>query len=345
MLIELNVLELGSDKNPFEILASKIEEWKLKYRSITKIEDSAIKNAEEIVLDLERRYQDLVDVDIDRAKMLIQAVHANLLILEADKDFSIKSIEGNLQGIRAVAEGVNLNRLDPKRYILSEIFHAENKQSVSPFELSRAIEKTFLAANPLSDLSLELVIDFIFDIPHSDAHKPLEFIYMFIEVLNKVPGVHLSLEEVKVGSLQAKIKAIFDDVTSKEEVKDILDSAIKLGKAKLGKDYAEMQKIEAETRKVEMESDLLSEKLNEVQSEETKQLKRLETESITYDVERKRMENELLKMRVYKEKKEIIKELLSDGFIDQRQMEMLIQGIPFLRYENGQLLAGNNNVD
>lgn len=338
-IIDLNVLELSEGENPFEELASKLERLNLQGSDSKKIQ-----TLEQQVLFLERKYQDLQDTDSDKAKMLLQAMKANLIMLDAAAIITIDAIQSNISAIKDVTFGmINSKEENTSSRILTDIIKKKfgNAPTISANDLFDIYNTTFKPVDTSAPL-LEWLIEMNFKTQNGQNHQPLEFIHTFIEGLNTIPGVHVTLEDIKIGSIQAKIKAVFDDVTSKEQVKEVLETAKKFAKGKLEKEFYEGEKANSEAIKNRVESQILEETLLTLKSEETKELKRLESESLKYDLERKQLENERLKIQLFKERKELLKELLADGFINQNELEILIKGIPFMKIENGKLTISEN---
>ena len=338
-IIDLNILELDEGRNPFDELAAKLEQLNLKGADPKKKE-----LLEQQILTLEREYQDLQDVDSEKAKILFQACTANIVMLEANEISSFDVIEKNIKGIAGVAfELKHKKKKDVSSLKLTEVLKSKYKDtsSVSISDLFQIYNYTFSTFSDLRNEKegLEWTLELNFNTSKDDNHKPLEFIHTLIEGLNTIPGTHVTLEDIRIGSIQAKIKAIFDDATSKEEVKEVLETAKKFAKGKLEKEFHEAERASSEAQKNQIESKILEENLSILKSDETKELKKLETESIRYDIEKKKLENERLKIQLFKERKELLKELLADGFITQKDLEILIQGIPFLKIENGKLVA------
>ena len=71
----------------------------------------------------------------------------------------------------------------------------------------------------------------------------------------------------------------------------------------------------------------------ELDSEASKVTRQIELESMKIELEMKKVELEKKKIEAFKLKKDLLKEMLSDGIIDQNQMEMIVKGISFLKYE------------
>lgn len=341
ILIDLNILELGEGKNPFDELASKLESLSLQGSDAGNIE-----KLEQTILFIERKYQDLQDVDIEKAKVLIQAVNANLLLVEAHELNSLEIMSQNLECIKKISVELIASEIpNADSFILGNFLRTKHgfSSKISISELSNAFDSVFKSEiSHINESKVEWLLELNFKTDEDANHRPLEFIHTFIEGLNTIPGVKVTLEDIKTGSIHAKIKAVFDTATSKEEVKEILESAKKFAIGKLEKEFSEVEKANSETQKNLLETQILQENLQELKSEESKEFKRLETESIRYDIERKRIENERLKIQLVKERKEMLKELLSEGFISQKEFEIIIKGIPFLKIENGTITVSEN---
>ncbi len=196
--------------------------------------------------------------------------------------------------------------------------------------------------NKKNILKDEWILELNFDTANKNNHKPLEFIHTMIEALSTIEGVNVTLEDIKIGSIKARLKVVFDDLRGKEEFKDVVESSFKFAKGKLEKAQIENEKIETEKAKNLIENDILVTNLNTLNSPELRELKRLESESLKYDVERKKIENEMLNLELFRKKKDMIKELLAEGIIDQDKFEMLINGVSFMKVDNGEIKIGEN---
>lgn len=341
-VIDLDLLEKGESENPFEGLISKIERLFLKGNiSFDKTQ------MEKTILFLERKCQDFSDTDKSKSKLILEAVNANILLFEESDQDAINTVNENLNKLMGMSERMNSSdNIDYTKLFISNIIKHDNpdKTKYTTMHLQEAYNKILVNFNTELRISEkeEWIIEFNFRTTKEENHKPLEFIHTFIEGLNSIEGVKIILEDIKIGSITAKLKAVFDDVKSKEEVKEILESAKMFAKGKLEREYYEVEKCKSEARKNEIEANLLKESLGSLQSNETKEIRKLEMESLKFDNERKKLENEKLKIQLFKEKKELLKEMLSEGIIDQRNFDMLIKGIPFLKIENGHLAIGEN---
>ncbi|MGY6741303.1 MAG: hypothetical protein ACXIUQ_01105 [Cecembia sp.] len=338
--VDLELLEIGNGKNPFEELIARVERLSLEGKLDVRKED-----VEKTILFLERKYQDFSDSDEDKSMVIIQAVNANLQLFEHGNQKSFADIFENLNQLKYVVDDLTVsNKLIPTNYLITSYLqkNPSNKSGFTFKSLQKAYSAIFNNFISSQKEIQEWIIELDFEVDINERHKTLEFIHLFIEVLNSIEGVQFTLEDIKVGSIKAKIKAVFDDVTSKEEVKELLESTKLFAKGKLEKEFNESEKLESERHKNEIEADILKENLNEIKSDDFKEVKKLELESLKLDVERKQLENEQKKIELFAKKKKILQELLSEGIIQQKQFKMLINGLPFLGIQNGQLIIGEN---
>jgi hypothetical protein len=338
IIIDLNILELDAGRNPFDEFASRLEKLNL-----AGADPSDIEKLERKLLFIERKCQDLQEVNKEKAMVLLQAVNANLLMMDSSAVNSIEAIAKNLETIENASvdlsnnEVVNPETLKISNFFLSSPHHGSN---VDIRDVSDAFNNIFRKYQR-SAAADEWIMELNFETRNLEHHKPLEFIYTFIEAVKTIPGVTINLEEIKVGSIKAKIRVVFDDRTSKEEVKELFENVKEIVADKFTRGPTAMDENTA-TENAETELRITDEKIKDRISDKSKEVEKLETESLRYDLERKKIENERLKLKLFKERKELLKELLSDGLIAQNHLEMLIKGIPFIRIENGNLIIGEN---
>jgi hypothetical protein len=188
----------------------------------------------------------------------------------------------------------------------------------------------------------EWEIEMFFEVNETEAHKPMEFLYQFIEILNSIPGVKIKIESLTIGSLKAKLKATFKNMASKEEVKELLESTKKFAKGKLEKEFDESQKVKKETEKIDAEKELLLQEIEQKASLDTAYLRALEIQSAEEDLKRKRLENSILQLELMKKGFQALSELLAKGIISQKHFEMSIKGLPFISFKGGILLEGGS---
>ncbi|GGH01522.1 hypothetical protein GCM10007415_42070 [Parapedobacter pyrenivorans] len=339
-VIDLELIDEGNGKNPFEDLMAQVENLSLQGKL-----DVNKNELEKTILFLERKYQDLSDIDYLKSKILLQAFKANVIISEHNEDKSFIRISDNLTQLKDLSVALTNNDItDLHKYILSDNTELNDKLEgeITVDLLQTVYDKVFRSGESKRRKKEEWIIEMNFDVPTNERHLPLEFLHTFIQGLNTVHGLSVTLEDIHIGSIKARIKVVFDDIGSKEEAMELLESARQLAMGKIEEDRSGIEKIESE--QVDNKRGTLTSKEHEngLTAEDLKEVKKLEVESLRYDIERKRLENEEKRLILFKKRKEVLKELLAEGIIGQRQMEMLIKGLPFLKIEDGRLTIGEN---
>lgn len=355
ILIDLALLD-ENEENPFNKIMSLIEKAKLQGS-----DNSNLDSIEEKILLLERQLQDLDEksspLHIKISKEIISIMNAAThLMVDDTTDDTVKLMGSSFDIINSILYSSE----DKKEYQVKKeielispvkILHKEQKSKVYHIELLNAFQKSISKSSilglPMGDIKENPEkeiwdIDFHFETPTFENHLPLEFLYTFIEVLNKYEGVTVFIDEIKIGSLKAKLKVVFDNLKGKEKVKELFDSSRKFTQGKLEKDYEESLLKKTEREKIEVEKEIAQEELKNIKSTEVSYLRSLEIEEKEQDVLKKRLENEKLEMELFMKKKEILAELLSEGFISQHDFKMVIKGIPFLKMQNGRLFVGED---
>ncbi|UTW62850.1 hypothetical protein KFE98_01445 [bacterium SCSIO 12741] len=339
-IIDLETLEIGDGRNPFNEIMAKVERLSL--------EGSLKGNKEEIektILFIERKYQDFSEKDASKSKVIYQAISASLTIFEKDGSQIKNSLNEDIKSIKNLVlnlsskEHINLSSL-----LLSNHLNYNNvdKKTFTTEALKIAYHKVLSSIEEPENETLEWIFELNFDVDINERHKPLEFIHLFIESLNTIEGVRITLEDIKIGSIKVKLKAVFDDVSSKDEVKEILNSTVKAAKDKLEKDFNESEKFRTEATKNQVDTNIRKEELLEKQSPEYKKIKQYEQESLKLDVERKYIENQERKLDYFIKRKNLLRELISEGLIDQKDFEMLINGISLFKLMDGRLTLGED---
>jgi hypothetical protein len=328
--IDLNVLDIGDGKNPFNELAAKIEEF-----SLSGSDEMQIRNLEKQLLFIERTLQDMQDINSIKAKALTQLVNANVALVNFNEFTSIESLGRSINALKSFAD--NIYHSDAKevaKYMLTDVIKQNfSKTVLSPNEFHGIYDSLFLLETKQKKTEWEL--DFQFNTEPGENHKPLEFLYSVIEGFNKLDGVKVTLTDIRIGSLNAKLKFEFETPQAKDEVKAIIVESKELTVAKL------------EARSNSAAKTVIGEKYINLKVSESginDEIKQLEIESLRFDVEKKRLENERLQLQIFKEKREILKEIFVDGFVDLGDLVAYINGIPFMKIESGQITV-NESID
>jgi len=363
ILVDLALLD-ENNENPFEKILSLIERAKL-----NGTENEAILAMETSVVLLERELQDLEESKdknyLTASKHVSTVLNAASAVCMAGINFEVANLVNSslavIGGILQSSKGKQAYQIKKQLELVSpvQLLRKENRINVEIWEIKDAFEKGVtnskiinISNEESSLISKPLVkeiweIDFNFKVKHTENHKPLEFIHIFIETLNKIDGATTFLDDIKIGTIKAKLKVLFDNAKSKEEVKELLESSRKFAKGKLERDYEETELKKAQKEKTNVEKELLEEEIKNVKSLESAYLKSLEIQAKEEEVKKKKLENMKLEIELFKQRKDMLSELLSEGYISQYDFEMAIKGISFLKMEGGQIFVGEdiNEID
>ncbi|MEM9390080.1 MAG: hypothetical protein AAGA02_06375 [Bacteroidota bacterium] len=161
---------------------------------------------------------------------------------------------------------------------------------------------------------------------------------MFLACFNQIDGLKVEIESIKKGSIKAKLKGYFESDEAKKDGEKILGGVRKLAESKLEKEYTEMQKVQAEKKKTEVETEKLKRE-SELRSKELEAFEMLE--------KKQELENKLLELKVRREELQLFQEqvktledLLAKEIISAEHFKMLINGLPFLIFNNNTIEVG-----
>lgn len=348
-IIDLDLID-ENDENIFDTIMASVENIHLSGATSSKMKT----NLESVVLSLEKKMQDLSDKDKSLALKTYMSVksvvsqYASVIVSDkTDEGMSIaynalsclnNSITAttsvhNIKIIKDISE-----KLSIKNNLFGDISSIENIKKATFVGLANA---NFSIKFNLKRYNFDVwEIDMNFETSEFETHKPLEFIFQFIELFNSLEGVRMDIEDIKKGSLKVKIKALFENAKSNEDVIEILDSAKKFAFGKLEKDFEEKEKLKAEKEKLDIEKKLLNHELKENSSLDSAYLKALTIKQAEEDLKRKQLENLKLKIDLLKESRNSFSELIAEGFLCQGDFEVLINELPFLAMRNGKLVMG-----
>lgn len=354
-VIDLDLLDEG-EENPFERIMSALERVKLNYCNV-----SITTNFEKQVLGLERRLQDLHENNDARSfeiyKRSTAILKAYSAVIENDNTFDsinvVKSSIDSLNKVLASNRGdiheisKELDSLSPTQFLKSQ-----DIKKVSVDQLKKATEYTVQAHrilsgfyfSPATEKKNEEVwdIDLNFETDEKDKHKPLQFIYLLIELFNNIEDVEIILEDIRIGSIKARLKMYFKSEKGKNDVKEILESSRKFAKGKLEKEFENAEKVKAEREKIDIEKQILKHEFEESKSVDAAYEKLLNLQNREEDLRKKKLENTKLELELLKQSTDLYAEMLASGYISQTNFEMLIKGLPFLKLEDGRMEIGEN---
>ncbi len=361
-LIDLEVID-NEDENPIEEIMSTVERYSLvnqEYEVKDKIEKQ--------ILHLERIMQDMAEENSSKQNSLNKSINELLkeyslsFVKKQSKD-TIELLSKSLNSIIQFSQNAKMREADyiiqnsrilsPKLYLQSKGYQRADFEkycqaatvTLTHFDIANS-NWLYFSDIKMSDKNETYFdswdLELFFDLPIEDSHKPLEFLYQFIEILNSINGVKVKIEDISIGSLRAKLKVLYENARSKEEVKELLESSVKFAKGKLEKDFEESEKLKKEAEKIDIEKKLLIQELESNTSIENAYKKSLEIQSAEEDLRKKKLENALLQIELMEKGSDALAELLAKGFISQKQFELMIKGLSFIKISDNKLLPGES---
>lgn len=348
-IIDLDLIDEGNDGNIFDNLMSTIE--KLSISGAASKEYS--KKFEDIVLSIERKVQDLSDVDDTKASGVyiqlrnVMTEYKNVIIHDNSSEmlnntiYALSTINNSIYDYKNLPRIIN--QLSIKRNLHGNEWSLENIKKASFIGLASLDYDTININKLISEKFIDSWnIDMVFKTLEYKGHKPLEFIYQFAEILNNIEGVKIEIEKIEKGSIITRIKAFFTTEKSKKNAADVLESARKFAEGRLEKDYEEKEKMKSEKEKIELEKQILQQEIDENTNLDSLYLTAIHIKQAEEDLKRKKLENIKLSLEVLKDSRELFTELLAEGFVSQDDFKILINEIPFLEKIDGKLTIGES---
>lgn len=205
----------------------------------------------------------------------------------------------------------------------------------------------------INELTWRMKITFL-----GESNNPGKIGYLlqcFSQVLDSIDGVDLKVESWGQGSLWADMKIMFRDSFARDEASQVLenlqdgftDTSVLIGEGAEavfhGKPTGEVKKLNAETTKLELESEGIKNELNATpDSEELKKItlmeRYLDIDAKQEDLRRKKIENQMLAMDAMKK----MSDLLRDGILKQDEVKIEINNILFLLKTDSQIEIGSS---
>ena len=346
--VNLDTLE-NKNGNGVENILRYVESAKLKML----LNSSDASDLEDIVYQIDRQLQDMSD---------FQSNEADVIILRANK--TLNSVANLLPELSSTEE------LKFVKYLLFEISYIladANKRNLADIlkkfgqlSLELAFMPKILPKNSLGSINFQYdepipkfrigfesknkedFVDAEIRISNEEDSKSLYALWFFIETLQKIEAVRIEIKDIRKGSIFSSIRIWFKSEEAKQEVCHLLDSTRKFAKGKLEKDFSESEKIRIEGKKIEAEKEQI-EIANSVEKSAFSEKKReLELESIAMDVERKKLENEKLRLELFLEKKTALKELLADEILSNEEFKLLVNNHLFLEKRKDHFAIGES---
>lgn len=247
-------------------------------------------------------------------------------------------------------------RLDPEYYLqpiirLTLNFSDSNNQIICQFDdFQEIISTTFYLNNTDNKYSNTDIIKHLLEI--NENRKPQEWIlefrflgnqksssiakliYVFSSLLESIDGTYIEIEEWGTGSLWAKIKAIFTNKENQTKAKEYMGKGRQAIESNYIDKYIEEQKlreINIATKELELQTKIDEKDLNLEQ-------KKLEIEKAKLEIEERKIE-------IAKSKLDLIKQFAyatKEEMINLEEVEILINGKPYLSLNNEKLIAGSS---
>jgi hypothetical protein len=179
------------------------------------------------------------------------------------------------------------------------------------------------------------------------ASKIFRSLSLLAESLESISGVSVEIESQGVGSIWFKLRVFILNLVQKEEVKEVLEKTRDAVIAEqLDKRIKGVEKLEEDTLKTKAERIALERQSENVpDAEEAKKLrgleiqrKELEIREKIADVKRKEIENQQKELELY----EKLAYMMKEGLLTSAPVEIQINGVPFLSYENKEILPGRD---
>lgn len=179
------------------------------------------------------------------------------------------------------------------------------------------------------------------------ASKIFRSLSLLAESLESIFGVLVEIESQGVGSIWFKLRVFILNLIQKEEVKEVLEKTRDAVIAEqLDKRIKGVEKLEEDTLKTKAERLALERQSENVpDAEEARKLrgleiqrKELEIREKIADIKRKEIENQQKELELY----EKLAYMMKEGLLTSAPVEIQINGIPFLSYENREIVPGRD---
>jgi hypothetical protein len=179
------------------------------------------------------------------------------------------------------------------------------------------------------------------------ASKIFRSLSLLAESLESISGVSVEIESQGIGSIWFKLRVFILNLIQKEEVKEVLEKTRDAVVAEqLDKRIKGVEKLEEDTLKTKAERLALERQSENVpDAEEARKLrgleiqrKELEIREKIADIKRKEIENQQKELELY----EKLAYMMKEGLLTSAPVEIQINGIPFLSYENREIVPGRD---
>ena len=168
---------------------------------------------------------------------------------------------------------------------------------------------------------------------------------LLINSISNIENVKVEIEDIRTGSLYARIKIYLKDLVAKEETKAVLETSKEAVVKTLTAgqvSHVETKKVNAETKKIRAEQELIEKEIESKPSEFESKI------SNALDLERKALENEQLKVQLTKEKLEVLSklsDLATKGILDVDDIRIDINEVLYLLKNGDAIEAPETDID
>ncbi len=172
-----------------------------------------------------------------------------------------------------------------------------------------------------------------------NENNSLYFLWLLIDIISRIEGVKIKMDDIKSGSILAKLKLLFNNIKAKNDVIDLLNSTRKYAEGILEKDFELKEKSKKETEKIVAEKDKI---LFDIDN--AKRKLELELLSLELDVEKKKLENEKMQLDIFSAKKNLYSQLLAENIINVEEFSLAINKQPLLIKDRNKFLIEPINI-
>ena len=163
-------------------------------------------------------------------------------------------------------------------------------------------------------------------------------LWTIMESLNSIEGVSLTLESVREGSRIYKFKMLIKDFFAKEEVKEVLNKAKDSAMGALEKPAAETELLKKEANKLEAEEKKIEKETDQILTKEQRaEMFELKKEKLKAEIEEKQADTNLKKLQFL----ERLSDLQKEGLLRVDSIGININEVPFLVKEGGEIKVLN----
>ncbi len=346
--IDLGILD-GQEEDVLEKIIKYIEIARLKRTISEKYRD----DLETLVICIDKQIQDLNDSNKTTSKEIVKGILAllkslttaldNSDFLKQDLIFLNHFLNELYRSIFSIEEiGVSnfyiiISRMNVEIAFMPKIVTKESHLTTYRNERQKFIEqnkkKLELKSSPLE---IEVFL------AHKKDSISLQTLAIFIEALNSIEGTKVTIEDIMKGSIISRLKLYFQSPDAKKQTIELLEGTKKFAIGKLEKEYSESEKFKKETEKIEAEKQQIINSLTHENSDDNIKKRALEIEALKLENDRKKLENQILELDIFRKKTLVLKELLIDQLLTQEEFQILINKQLFIAKVGDNITQGSS---